>query len=276
MQAREHLARRFAARHPQRCARALADVAPEPAARFLESLAPRHAVEVLRACSPASSAAITERLADSTLAAFIDQMTSLAGVGLLRALDVARRERILSELPRDVASSIAGPLRAPHGSLGAMAEPVHALLSPEMRVSDARDILRDTPLAYGYVVEENRRLVGVVHRRELRVDRIAATVASLMTTHVVRLPSASSPWALREHSAWRDFDVLPVVDEKGALVGVLRHRSLRRMRSDQPGSPLLATPAMNTFLELGELYWDGLTGMLTTMEARSTQGEGQR
>ena len=188
---------------------------------------------------------------------------------MLRALDKPKRKAVLAELPRDVAATLTGPLRAPYGSLGAMAEPVHALLSPEMRVGDARDVLRDTPLAYGYVVDQDRRLVGVVHRRELRLDRISASVSSLMTSEVVRLPASASPWALHEHSAWRDFDVLPVVDKEDKMVGILRHRSLRRLRSQGPGSPLLASPAMNTFLELGELYWGGLTSMLTTMESRS-------
>ena len=271
MLAREHLARRYAARHPERSGLALADLAPKDAAAFLATLEARDAVRVLGACSPATALAITQELETSTLASFVGEMTSLAGVALLRTLDDPKREAILSKLPRDTASALSGPLRAPFGSLGAMAEPVHALLSPEMRVADARDILRDTPHAYGYVVQGDRRLVGVVHRRELRIDRSGATVASLMTSHVVRLPAASSPFALREHSAWRDFDILPVVDENNALVGTLRHRSLRRLRSDQPGSPLLASPAMNTFLELGELYWDGLASVLTTMEAKSVQ-----
>jgi magnesium transporter len=274
--AREHLARRFAARHPQRSALALADVSPAEAAAFLESLDPRSAVSVLGSCAPATSMAITQHLEASSLAVFVGQMTSPAGVALLRALEAPKRKATLAALPKEVAAALAGPLRAPHGSLGAMAEPVHALLSPSMSVGDARDVLRDTPLAYGYVVEEERRLVGVVHRRELRLDRVSATVSSLMSSSVVRLPASASPWALNEHPAWKDFDVLPVVDEKGVMVGILRHRNLRRLRAESPDSPLLASPAMNTFLELGELYWEGLTSMLTTMEARSPRRKRKR
>jgi hypothetical protein len=61
------------------------------------------------------------------------------------------------------------------------------------------------------------------------------------------------------HPAWRDFDALPVVDGDGRLVGAIRHKTVRQMAGEN------RRPMMDTIVELSELYWVGLAGMLRSL-----------
>jgi hypothetical protein len=57
------------------------------------------------------------------------------------------------------------------------------------------------------------------------------------------------------------------------LVGVIRHRSLRRRASSGSATLSGRRPALAVFLELGELYWGGLTSMVSWAAGRSGQDE---
>jgi predicted transcriptional regulator len=120
---------------------------------------------------------------------------------------------------------------------------------------------------YVYVVDDAQRLVGVMHRRQLTTSDRRARVGNIMSRQLVRLPSAAPHSAVRSHPAWDEFDMLPVVGGDGVLVGVMRHRSLRRSgRSRHVGSEGRA--ALAAFLDLGEVYWGGLATAVDVMAGR--------
>jgi hypothetical protein len=49
------------------------------------------------------------------------------------------------------------------------------------------------------------------------------------------------------------------VVDGGKLIGAIRHRTIRRM------SWQAARPMMTTIVDLSELYWTGLSGMLSSL-----------
>ena len=79
----------------------------------------------------------------------------------------------------------------------------------------------------------------------------------MMQPATVRLPATAKLASTYSHPAWSRMDAIPVVDDSGILVGVLRHRQVRRLLST-PGTGGL----MRALLGLGELYWVGLTTFL--------------
>jgi hypothetical protein len=80
-----------------------------------------------------------------------------------------------------------------------------------------------------------------------------------MHRDVVRLDALTSLATIDALPAWRDFDALPVVDSHGHYVGAIRHKTVRRMVRIGP------RPMMDTIVELSELYWVGLAGMLRSL-----------
>ena len=137
-----------------------------------------------------------------------------------------------------------------------------------MSVGEARDVAGGITGPYAYVVDDEHRLIGVIHRKALASSDVRARIGNLMSTQVIRIPSAAPFSAVRDHRAWFDFDELPVVDASAVLVGVIRHRIVRSSGSTQQSAPISQQPLLDTFLELGELYWGGLTSVVSAMADR--------
>jgi magnesium transporter len=273
VEARDHLATRYATDYPEDAARRLDAVPADRTARFLADLDPEIAARVIDGMLPSTAAAALGRMAPDGQAAILGRLSAARCVSVLRSVDTVARAGMVSRLPKELSLTVERLLRAPEGSAGALAGPVTAVLAPRTTVAEARDLIADLPGSYAYVVDEDRKLIGVVHRRDLAASRDEAPVESLMSRQVVRLPATAPHWAVRGHPAWADFDALPVVDGSDTLVGVLRHRSLRRLGVERPSSIASGRPALGAFLELGELYWGGLSSLLSGMAGRDAQGE---
>ena len=91
----------------------------------------------------------------------------------------------------------------------------------------------------------------------------------------VQSVSATTPLAgLLEHGAWSTLDALPVIDGRGAFLGVIRHKSLRAKPEMSVRVPEPAT-ALSALLDLGEVYWTGLFSAIETVAtAGSTDAKG--
>jgi predicted transcriptional regulator len=108
-----------------------------------------------------------------------------------------------------------------------------------------------------YVVDRAQRLVGVLHIRDLVSRGSKETLADIMRPAHTSLVATSRLASAAAHLAWRKLDTLPVTDDTGVLLGMVRYRQLRRIDS-VAGSGALA----GTLLGLGELYWLGLAMFL--------------
>jgi Mg/Co/Ni transporter MgtE len=192
---------------------------------------------------------------------------------ILRPLDKEEQTVMVGLLPSTTAPWVERLLRSSKDSAGFLAEPARAVLSPEMSVGEARQLIGGIVGSSVYVVDGDNRLVGVVHQRQLAASDPRALVGNLMSAKVTRIPSAAPLSAIRDHQAWFDFDRLPVVDGSGVLVGVIRHRSVRRSGRALRAAPTSHGPVLNTFLELGELFWGGLTSVVAATANREPMEE---
>jgi hypothetical protein len=96
-----------------------------------------------------------------------------------------------------------------------------------------------------------------MHRRELDGSPAETPLRSIMNPRVQSLNATDPLATVHKHGAWADLDALPVVDARGAFVGIIRHKSLRASPRSMPGAPG-PTTAVSAMLDLGEVYWLGL------------------
>ena len=85
-----------------------------------------------------------------------------------------------------------------------------------------------------------------------------------MRRPVSSLPSTADRAAILSHPGWRVFHDLPVVDQGGRFVGVLRHETVRRLETEG----LSAVPherVLGTALAFGELCWVTLSKVIGEM-----------
>ncbi len=136
------------------------------------------------------------------------------------------KERITAALPEEVRAQWALNLTFPKGSVGRLMDPVWAVFSPEMTVQQTIEILRHLVkrefITYGYVVDEQDRLIGVVVMRDLLFADPKTRLRQVMVSDPFSLRADTPLMDAMRQVLTKHFPVYPVTDENGKLVGVVR------------------------------------------------------
>jgi magnesium transporter len=251
------LARRYATVHPEATANRLQELAFDEAATFLAGLEPATASAVVAELWPATAASILDHVALDHAAKILEMLNLARAVTLLRQLPGDARDRILSALPPTIEPRVRTALSLPAGTAGSEADAEVKPFDADTTVGEAIARGFDPRVPYLYVIDQEFRLVGVIHRRELENSDQGASLRSIMKTPVQTVPAATPLAVLHRHGAWAAFDALPVVNSRAAFLGVIRHKALRAAPQTSRIAPG-PTTALTTLLDLGEVYWSGL------------------
>ncbi len=262
------LAHRYVAAHPRAAALRVKGLPPEDVAALVGGLEPEIAAPVLKELWPDFASEVLGRLEPKRAAQIVEQLELTKTVMLLSRLSAEVRERVLQALPRPLERRVRSAIALPAGTAGSVADTSVIPFDADMTVAEARSRVDDPRFPYVYVVDRELRLVGVVHRRELAAQPDAELLRSLMKTRIQSITAADSMAVVHQHGAWADLDALPVVDDHGAFIGVIRHKMLRAAPSPSRGAAGSET-AMSALLDLGEVYWSSL---FSAIEALSTVG----
>lgn len=118
----------------------------------------------------------------------------------------------------------------PEDSVGRLMVPPVAVLLPTQTVQETierlRGIVKKALVTYGWVVDAQRTLVGVIVFRELLFARPEQPISEVMIRSPYSLrPEMTLAEAMGEALA-RHFPVYPVCDESGRLLGIVRGQNL--------------------------------------------------
>ena len=196
---------------PQREA-LLALLNAEGLARLLERL-PEEEVEALVA-----------RMPRETLARVLDHMESDEAAYIIRYLPPADAARVLANMR--TAADVAPILQHAEDTAGGLMTRGYVALHPDMTVQEAVTYLRlRRPSAeegyYLYVLDGANRLQGVVNLRQLIVASPGTPVSQLMTRDVIAVPPETDQEEVARLIQRYRLRALPVVDEKGVLLGII-------------------------------------------------------
>ena len=266
MDSTHSLARHYATSHPDAAADCLATLEPDRIAPFLDGLEPDLAAPVLKELWPGFFARVLDHLDAGRAARLMESLDFARLMVLLSQLPAASREGIISAFPLPLAQRVRHALSLPEGTVGGVADSTLMPFDGEATVTAVRAGGLDSRLPYLYVVDEDYRLAGVVHRRELDDAPGSVTLRSIMTTRVQSLISSDPILAVFDHAAWSSLDALPVVDDRGAFFGVIRHKALRAKLPERVVAPGPAA-AMTTLLDLGEVYWSSLFSAIEALSS---------
>jgi magnesium transporter len=261
------LAMNFAEDHPADAARVLEGLALEDASAYLDELPPRLAAEVLQKMVSANAAECLAQLSPPRFAGIITALPLDSAAALLRRLEPERQEELLFRAPANISALLGSLLRYPEKSAGALMDPRALALPEDITATDAMARLRRAPrhaLYYIYVLNREQKLVGVMNLRELMLAPPKEALSATMRREVATLPALAGRMAIVEHPGWRDVHALPVVDDEGTFLGVLRYETLRKLERET-ATPTPAGGGLAAVLTLGELCWVGLAGILTDL-----------
>lgn len=149
---------------------------------------------------------------------------------------------VLQEFPRGLTTAVlqaAPPVTAlqwernaayTQGSIGRLMEPVVAVLRPQQSVGETieqlRNLIRTAFITYGYVIEPDGRLIGVVTMRDLLFSAHEARLEELMLREPFFLLPELTLGEAMKLVLDRHYPAYPVCDGNGVLIGLVRGQAM--------------------------------------------------
>lgn len=166
-------------------------------------------------------------------AGILEALSSDDRADLFGALDDAQAQAILGAMPASVADEVRRLSSYDPDSAGGLMLTEFLAFDESMTV---RDVLADMEqnaeryrgynIQYSYVVDASGALKGVIPIRRLLMARRATPVAEIMVEGPVRVDDMMEFDGLRGVFDDHDFMALPVVDERGRLLGVVERSAV--------------------------------------------------
>jgi len=270
----ERLTHRFLQGHPVEAARVLEGFEPDDLGAFLRGMPPAPVAAALAHSVPATAADCLARAAPADAARVISEFELDFRVAVLRLLEDDARERVLQTLSPDAAVPLRRLLRFPEGSIGDLMEPYVLTLPDDITAGEgvkrARRASRGVRFQI-YVVDRSHVLTGVVTLHELMRAKAGDPISAVMNDEVVRLRAADGREEMLKNPYWRDFSALPVVDDDDVFLGIIRNSALLLVR-DELYEAAPQERLLDTAIALGELYWMGLSGVVSGIAVTGAAG----
>lgn len=229
---------------------------------FLSQKNPTDLAEVLPSL-PTSESALVFRLLEKTKAVevfenleFEDQQKLLAGFrdeqvrDLIEHMSPDDRANLLDELPARVAKRLLKMLspaerEATSLLLGYKEHTAGRIMTPEyisfkthLRVSEALDKIRRIGLDketvyYCYVIDEQRRLLGMVSLKDLVLANPETRIGDIMLREVVSVHTDDDQEEVARQMGKYDLIAIPVVDREDRLVGIITHDDIMDIMEEE-------------------------------------------
>ena len=164
------------------------------------------------------------------------------------------RAQVLPDISHALSSQITRDNPYKHGSIGSLMEPPVGMFHPDLTVQRAVEQLREEMktafITYGYVVDAENRLLGVIAMRELLLANPTQRLHELM----IRNPFSLHPDLPTEEAVqkvlYRHYPIYPVCDDDGRLVGLLRGFTLFEEQIEE----MAATPGKMVGVQEEEIF----------------------
>jgi magnesium transporter len=213
-------------------------------ATVAESLAEDYSVEevwrILEQTNIRTQAAIFEyfpidwqvRMVEGTgrqhMARLIEQIAPDDRADLLRRLMPRVAESLLRLVDEADRRDIANLVKYDENTAGALMTTDYAWLPANISVAEALDRLRlqapdSETIYYVYVLDDNRRLLGVVSLRDLILSPRHALIRDRMSREVVTVHANDDREKVAQEMAHYDLLAIPVLNDQGQLVGIVTH-----------------------------------------------------
>lgn len=215
--------------HPATVAEALAeDFEVAEIWHFLESTSIRNQAAIFEYFPLELQVEMVEGTGRERMAKLIEQMSHDDRVDLLRRLLPRVAENLLRLVDEADRRDIAQLVSYPENSAGALMTTDYAWVPAGISVNEAIDRLRlqapdKETIYYVYVLDDQRKLLGVVSLRDLILTNRHKLIREIMETEVFVVKATDPKEDVAKAIARYDLLAIPVVDGEGRLVGIVTH-----------------------------------------------------
>lgn len=256
MSALHSLSQTFVHRQPAAAAALLEASPPDSVAAWLSTLKTKDLAALLGHFSPHFAAACLDSMPVTRSAKALGLSGQDEQVAVLRQMSAVGRDRLLQALPPETGARLQRLLPYQGGSAGALMEAAPTTVPESMPVKDALKRVsknRKGIKFYVYITDKNNVLIGAATLHRLLNAESSMIVGELARRPAVTLRHDQSLHSVVNDYHWEEFQALPVVDEHGVLLGVIRLTSLR---SHTTASEQLAAlrDGVDTAMRIGRLF----------------------
>jgi magnesium transporter len=227
---------------PDQLRELLDDIHAEDLADAILDLAPAHVAKVLEAIPARHGAPVFERLPDDEQITVTSLLPAKKLTFIVSAMAAGRRAHLMRILPDDVAATVlelltvdapeaAASVRAmgrwTRGTAGYLMSTTFVTLQPTAKLSEALATVRAHDEATHetqddvYVVDDEKRVVGRVSIRALAFGDASRPLSDIYKRKVVSVVPEDTQHEAARRMAKYDLHVLPVVDARGTLIGMV-------------------------------------------------------
>lgn len=182
--------------------------------------------ELIGYLRPSSQVEIATRMPRRELAALMTAMSHDERADLFKQLDEVAQEAILPALTKAEREDLRRLAAYEEWTVGSVMTSDYAVLRPDMTSTQAIAALREQALEAetiynAYIIDEARKLIGVLSLRDLLVARPRQTVGDVMDTEPVWIRAEAEQEEAAKLIARYDLLALPVLDGEDRLVGIV-------------------------------------------------------
>ena len=239
----------------------------EEISNFLGLMPSSLAADVIAAMETSIAVGSLEIMEVKYAASIMEKLSPRIAAVLLRAMAVAPRENLLNLMQSDAVHPIRLVLSYPTGTAGAHMNPRILTLPDDIIVRDAMKRLKQHAKLSGdyiYVINRSRVFMGFIRALDLLFAKANDPISVIARGDIHKLSPGMNYVAILKEKAWLKFHELPVIDDRGVLLGVFDYPTLGAMESDFKKTMKLS-PEITAGASLGELYWIGLSGLFKGM-----------
>ncbi|MCL4766908.1 MAG: magnesium transporter [Hyphomicrobiaceae bacterium] len=216
----------FEDQHSADIAGLLASLPPGASGRLLRLLPLDERADVFGYLDSDDQIEIGRALGRREFARIVSEMSPDERADLFNRLPHEQQETLLPALAQAEREDIRRLASYPEGTAGAVMTSDYATLPPHLTAREAIESLRlaapDKETIYNaYVVDEARRLAGVLSLRDLILAEPTAKIADIMDTNVIHARAEDSRAEVARLVAKYDLIALPIINGGDALVGIV-------------------------------------------------------
>jgi magnesium transporter len=180
---------------------------------------------------------------DEFVVRMLELLNPASALQILERFEPSRRQKILATASVEDTQQWMRNQTYPERTIGRLMQPPLAVFRPQTTVAEAtehiRQLARKAIITYGFVTDEQEKLLGVVVMRDMLLAQSSQRLEEIMLSNPFYLtPGMSLTEAMRAVLV-RHYPVYPVCEKTGRLIGLLRGQMLFEAEaielSAQPG-----------------------------------------
>lgn len=214
--------------HPADIAEFLSALEPDEIGRVLSCADPRIRVAIFPYFDIDVQLGLAERMRRAELVELVSNMSSDERVDFIKKLPEEEIQLLMPGIAQAEREDIRKLASHPEGTAGAVMSSDYATLSAGLTVQEAIEKLRlEAPdketIYYAYVIDDQRKLIGIVSLKDLILARPNQRMADIMHPEPIYARVDEDQEEVARKIAKYDLIAIPVINGGGGLVGIVTH-----------------------------------------------------